>query len=173
MTFLTRGGVKSGYSCECNQGCQNHLCGILAGGDSGWLYPVPYHWQTGARFSQKREQAKPPETDKWETPRPQGASMRNCCCFVPLWCLPCQNCPQVTSTLSFESCLREYGRESRACPAWKICRKWLCALKEKSIICFLLLHCRVAHYYQERNNQSYDLGYSWFFFSSGHEFSFA
>lgn len=32
MTFLTRGGVKSGYGCECNQGCQNHLCGRLAGG---------------------------------------------------------------------------------------------------------------------------------------------
>lgn len=31
--------------------------------------------------------------------------------------------------------------------------------RNQSIIVYLLLHCRVAHYDQERSNQSYDLGY--------------
>lgn len=36
----------------------------------------------------------------------------------------------------------------------------LCSRRRNQSFVFLLLHCRVAHYYQERNNQSYDLGYS-------------
>lgn len=99
--------------------------------------------------------------------------MRNCCCFVPLWCLPCQNCPQVTSTLSFESCLREYGRESRACPAWKICRKWLCALEGEINHLFFTAALQGGPLLPGKKQSVLRPWLFLIFFSSGHEFSFA
>lgn len=75
---------------------------------------------------------------------------------------PVSELPPGDFNLEFPKLLKgiRQGIQGLSCPE-DLQEMALCSRRRnQSIIVYLLLHCRVAHYDQERNNQSNDLGYS-------------